>query len=187
MMCSIMMRPMRLLVLLLAFVAAAAQAHTVPSLTIEAVFQADHSYTLRINVDPRLFLSTQPTSLPPVEAKWYRDQSPDELKKTEQQAADYLKRAVSLLFAAKPAELPVITFKPMDGATNEPLAAESKEIHLLAEMHGMVTAPDFQIAISKDANSSVILLNSLGDQMERRPQVLFPGETSRAFALVAKK
>jgi len=182
-----MMRAMRLFALLLLLVATAARAHTVPSLTVEAIFQADHSYTLRINVDPRLFLSTQPASLPPIEAKWYRDQSPDELKKTEQQAIDYLKKAVSLLFATKPADLPTITFKPMDGATNEPLTAESKEVHLLAEMHGMATGPDVQIVISRDANTSVILLNSLGDEMERRPQVLFPGETSRPFSLEPKK
>jgi hypothetical protein len=75
----------------------------------------------------------------------------------------------------------------MDGATNEPLKTDSKEVHLLAEMHGMAPGSDFQIVIGKDANSSVILLNSLGDQMERRPQVLFPGETSRAFAIEAKK
>lgn len=163
------------------------RAHTVPSLTIEAIFLPDHSYTLRINVDPRLFLSTQPTSLPPVEAEWYRKQSADEVKKTEQQAEAYLKNAIGLLFATKPASLPAITFKPMDGATNEPLKTDSKEVHLLAEMHGMAPGSDFQIVIGKDANSSVILLNCLGDQMERRPQVLFPGETSRAFAIEAKK
>ena len=160
-----------------------AGAHAIPSLTIDAVFQADHSYVLRVNVDPRLFLSAQPTSLPPVESKWYRDQSPEELKKTEQQASDYLKRVLTLLFAAQKAELPTITFTPMDGATNQPLSAESKEVHLLAEMRGSTSAADFQVSLGKEANTSLILINSLGDQMERRPQVLFPGETSRAFSL----
>ncbi len=163
-----------------------AEAHTIPSLTVEAIFQADHSYLLRINVDPRLFLSTQPTSLPPVEARWYRDQSPEELRKTEQQAADYLKKAIALLFANTPAELPAITFKPMDGATNQPLSDASKEVHLLAEMQGTTTGKDFQLVLGKDANSSLILLNSFANQQERRPQVLFPGETSRAFVLAPK-
>ncbi len=182
-----MMIAMRWIALFLLCLVTMARAHTVPSLTVEAVFQPDHSYTLRINVDPRLFLSDQPTSLPPVEADWYRTQSPDQVKQTEQRATDYLKKAIGLLFATKPTDLPAIHFKPMDGATNEPLKAESKEVHLLAEMQGTAAGADFQIVIHQAANSSVILLNCLGDQMERRPQVLFPGETSRPFAIEAKK
>lgn len=160
-------------------------AHTVPSLTVDAAFQPDRSYVVKVNVDPRLFLSTQPTSLPPVESKWYHDQSPEDLKKTEQQATEYLKRALTLLFGGQTTEVAKVTYTAMDGATNQPLSAESKEVHLLAEIRGSTTAADFQVALGKDANTSLILINSRGDEMERRPQVLFPGETSRAF-VVAK-
>ena len=169
------------LVVLALLVPTSSGAHTVPSLTVDAVFQPDRSYVVRVNVDPRLFLSAQPTSLPPVEAKWYRDQSPEELKKTEQQAAEYLKRALTFLFGGQAVVPGAVTFVPMDGATNQALTAESKEVHLLAEMKGSSTAADFQIALGHDANTSLILINSLGEQPERRPQVLFPGETSRAF------
>ena len=62
-------------------------AHQVPSLTVEALFSADRSYTLRINVDPRLFISDQPSSLPPVPIEWYRDQKPEELAATKLKAA----------------------------------------------------------------------------------------------------
>lgn len=51
----------------------------------------------------------------------------------------------------------------MDGATNQALTAESKEVHLLAEMKGNSTAADFQIALGHDANTSLILINSLGE------------------------
>lgn len=161
-------------------------AHAVPSLIVDAVFQTDGTYALRVNVDPRLFLSAQPTSLPPVESKWYRDQSPEDRKKTEQQATEYLKRALTFLFGGQRSELAEIHFTAMDGATNQPLAEQSAEVHLLAEVRGKTSAVDFQVGLGKDANTSLILINSLGEEMERRPQVLFPGETSRAFALAKK-
>jgi len=163
----------------------ALQAHSVPSMTVEAIFNTDRSYLLRVNVDPRLFLSTKPTSLPPVEASWYRDQSPEQVKATAKSVTDYLVNALTSVFSGTPAPLPAITCQPMDGATNLPLSADSKEVHLLAEMHGQAPAAagDFTLAIGKDANSSVILINSVDGKQERRPQVLFPGETSRPFPL----
>lgn len=176
-------RPILLLLAVVALLPSLVRAHTIPSLTVEAVFQADRSYILRVNVDPRLFLSPQPTSLPPVETKWYSDQSPEELKKTEQQATEYLKRALTFLFGGQAGTASEVAYTPMDGATNQPLSAESKEVHLLAEIRGTTTAADFQVVLGMEANTSLILINSLGSQLERRPQVLFPGETSRAFML----
>ncbi len=166
--------------------AAGARAHTVPSMTIEAEFAADHTYVLRINLDPRLFLSTDPAKLPPVEASWWRDQTAEQRKATERKAADYVKRAITLLFAGKATELPVLTFTPMDGATNSAFTADTKEVHLLAEAHDKTDAPDSQIALGREANTSLILLNSYAGNPERRPQVLFPGETSRVFVLRGK-
>lgn len=161
------------------------QAHSIPSLTVEAIFNMDRSYLLRVNVDPRLFLSTKPTSLPPVEASWYRDQSPEQLKATEKAASDYLATALLPKFSSASAPLPTVTFQPMDGATNRPLGPDSKEVHLLAEAHGQspASAGDFTLGVGKDAESSVILINSVDGKQERRPQVLFPGETSRPFPL----
>ncbi len=163
----------------------AALAHAIPSLTVEAIFNADRSYVLRVNVDPRLFLSTKPTTLPPVEAGWYRDQTPEQLKKTEKKSNEYLASALTLLFSDRPMAFPAITYQPMDGATNLPLTDDSKEVHLLAEMKGQVPAGalNSSFAVGKDANTSVILINSQEGKQERRPQVLFPGETSRPFDL----
>jgi len=162
-----------------------ALAHAIPSLTVEAIFNTDRSYELKVSVDPRLFLSDKPTSLPPAEASWYRNQTPAQLKVTERQSNEYLAMALNLVFSGQTVALPAATYVPMDGATNQPLAAESKEVHLLAEMHGTLppAALDFAIGVGKDANTSVILINSKNGEQERRPQVLFPGETSRPFAL----
>lgn len=162
-----------------------ARAHAIPSLTVEAIFKADRSYVLKVNVDPRLFLSTKPTELPPVEASWYRDQTPEQHKATEKKCDEYLTEALNLVFSDKPAALPAITYQPMDGATNAPLGAASKEVHLLAEMHGTApsAAQDFALTVGRDSNTSLILINSLDGKEERRPQVLFPGETSRPFGL----
>ncbi len=160
-------------------------AHAIPSLTVEAVFKADRSYVLKVNVDPRLFLSSKPTTLPPVESAWYRDQTPEQLKATEKKSNEYLASALSLLFSGQSTVLPPITYEPMDGATNLPITPDSKEVHLLAVMQGQLpaSAVDFAIAVGADSNTSLILINSLDGKEERRPQVLFPGETSRSFQL----
>lgn len=163
-----------------------ARAHTVPSITVEAEFSADRSFVLRVNLDPRLFLSTNPTTLPPMEAAWWRDQSDEQKKASLQQALDYVHKALAVIFAGKPIALPAFAFQPMDGAANTPFTPETKEVHLLAEARGKAEANEFQVALGKEANTSLILLNSYAGNGERRPQVLFPGETSRAFVLPAK-
>ena len=171
--------------LLMLATATQALAHAIPSLTVEAVFNSDRNYVLRVNVDPRLFLSNKPTTLPPVEAAWYTNQSPEQQKATEKQSSDFLASALSLVFTGQTVAPPPITYQPMDGATNLPLGADSKEVHLLAEMRGQVppAALDFALGVGRDANTSVILINSRDGEQERRPQVLFPGETSRPFDL----
>lgn len=162
--------------------------HQVPSLTVEALFSADHSYTLRVSLDPRLFLSDQPSSLPPVPIEWYRDQTEKDLDATRKKAAEYLQRALTLKFGDKSVAVENCDYQPMDGATNMPLAADTKEVHLLATMKGRV--PDgeksFAVALSQNANVSMILMNSLEGVMERRPNVIFPGETTRSYELAFK-
>ena len=59
-------------------VAGVAHAHVVPNMTVEAEFNSAGGYTLRINVDPRTFLAADPTSLPPVPASWYLEQTPEQ-------------------------------------------------------------------------------------------------------------
>lgn len=149
------------------------------------MFSTDRSYVLRINVDPRLFLSDQPTTLPPVPIEWYRDQTPADLAQTERLAGEYLRRALKLQFGDESLPLPKCAFTPMDGATNMPVGAETKEVHLLAEAQGKTPENEntFQLLLTREANTSMILLNSFDGQMERRPNAVFPGESSRPFLL----
>jgi alpha-mannosidase len=77
--------------LVLAVLGLPLEAHQIPSLSVEALFSKDRTYLVRINVDPRLFLSAQPSSLPPVPVEWFRDQSDAEKKKTFETAEAYLK------------------------------------------------------------------------------------------------
>lgn len=162
-----------------------ASAHQVPSLTVEALFSAGRGYTLRVNVDPRLIISDQPSSLPPVPIEWYRDQKPEELAATEEKASGYLRKALSIRFGEITAAVEKCRFQPMDGATNMPLSEDTKEVHLLAEMKGYVPEgqSSFSLSLSHDANVSMILMNSFEGAMERRPNVVFPGESSRPFPL----
>ena len=78
---------------MLAF-ATVAGAHVVPSMTVEAEFQSDGGYALRINVDPRTFLAPDPTTLPPVPASWYREQTPEQIAATHERAQYYLAEAL---------------------------------------------------------------------------------------------
>jgi len=160
-------------------------AHVVPNMTIEADFGTDRTFSLRINVDPRTFLAADPTTLPPVPSSWYREQKPEQIAVTHQKAQEYLSNSLGVLFGGQKIVLPECEIQAIDGADNTPLKAETQEVHLLATATGLIpeTADTFQIEFAKDANTSLILLHTQAGKCELRPQVIFPGETSRAFQL----
>ncbi|MDI1311281.1 hypothetical protein [Prosthecobacter sp.] len=166
-------------------VASIARAHVVPNMTIEAEFDSAGGYTLRINVDPRTFLATDPTSLPPVPGSWYLEQTPEQVAATHEKAQQYLASSLGLLVDGKKASLPACKIQAMDGADNTPLTADTQEVHLLGTASGQLPAVSatFQIDFAKEANTSLILLHSQAGKTELRPQVVFPGETSRPFQL----
>jgi len=161
-------------------------AHVVPNMTVEAEFGSMGDYALRINVDPRTFLAADPTALPPVPASWYRDQTPEQVAATHDKAQRYLVSSLGVLFNGKKTALPACKIQAMDGTDNTPLKAETQELHLLATVSGQMpeAATTFQIDFAKDANTSLILLQSQAGKTELRPQVVFPGETSRPFQLI---
>lgn len=157
--------------------------HNVPSMTIESRFTAGGNFDLTINFDPRSFLAADPRSLPPVVGSWFSDQSPDQAASTLEKAREYLRQSIQLLFNGQPLALPKLTIQPIDGADNTPLKPDTQELHLLSKCAAPIPegATEFQIAFGKNAATDLILLNALENAAERRPQVLFPGETSRPF------
>lgn len=177
----------RLLLAGLLLVAPLLQAHQIPNITLEAMFAADPSFTLRVNLDPRVFLSAQPTSLPPVEAGWYLGQSDSERQETHLRATEYLKKNLGLRFGSTEVAWPVIEITAIDGSTLEPLKPDTAETHLLAVAKGRApgAADPFELVFGPEANVSLILLNSEDGKPERRPQVLFPGESSRPYKRTA--
>ena len=159
-------------------------AHTVPTLVLESEFTGARACSMSVNVDPRLFLSEQPTSLPPVPASWFFEQDAANREKTGQQTRQYL--AKSLRIHVGETELtPEWKITPIDSASSAPLAPESAEVHLLAEWTGHLPAKagDFKVALEKGCAVSLIVLNGTEGKKERRPQVIFPGETSRGYPL----
>ncbi len=177
----------RLLACLL-LVAPLLRAHQIPNITLEAMFAADPSYTLRVNLDPRVFLSAQPTALPPVEAGWYLNQSEAERSETHLRATEYLQKNLGLRFGSTDVAWPAIEITAIDGTTLEPLKPDTAETHLLAVARGRVPgsgAEPFELVFGPEANVSLILLNSEDGKPERRPQVLFPGESSRPYKRTA--
>lgn len=158
-------------------------AHIVPSMTIESRFTETGNFDLTINFDPRAFLAADPRSMPPLAGQWFSDQSPEQTTATLQKAKHYLRQSVALLFNGRPLPLPELTVQPIDGADNTPFKPDTQELHLLAKCAAPIPegATEFQIAFAKSAAIDLILLNALENAAERKPQVLFPSETSRPF------
>ena len=164
---------------------ATAHGHQVPNMTIEAEFGAAGTFEMKVNVDPRVILSTQPDSLPPVEASWYLNQSSEQLKETLQKATAYLEKNLKLTFGSVILPLRECSWQAMDGATNLALTAETTEAHLLATLKGSVpdAAREFVLGFGAEAKVSLILLLKNAGQKEPKVQVIFPGENSRPFAI----
>jgi hypothetical protein len=162
-----------------------AGAHQVPSMTLETAFAEDGTASFSINLDPRCFLAADPTTLPPVPAEWWRDQSEEDRAKTAADANAFLAKSIRLKFGDKPADLPTFAIRPMDAATNQEFTAESKEVHLLGTLTLPVPAgaENFALEYTQSATIPLVLLNSLTTKPAGRPQILFPGETARPFKL----
>lgn len=167
----------------------AGQAHQVPNMTIEADFGTPGSYELKINVDPRVFLSTQPTSLPPVEAAWYLKQSPAELEATYKLATEHLEKHLKLLFNGLAVPMPKPSWQGMDGTTSGEVTAETTETHLIATVKASLPAEaeNFALNFAPEAQVSLILLLKSSPETEPKVMVIFPGESSRPFAFLAAK
>jgi hypothetical protein len=165
---------------------ATAQAHSVPNLVVELEIKPDRSYELRVNFDPRLFLSDKPTSLPAVAASWWLTQTEAQRAATQQQALDYLHRSYELHWGSAAMPAPVYTLQAMNGADSSPLVPDTAEVHLLATLKGQLPAEakDFVLKLLPAANAALVLLTSrTGDAKAARPQVIFTGESSRPLAL----
>jgi hypothetical protein len=74
-------------------------------------------------------------------------------------------------------------FKPIDGATGMAFDDNTAEVHLLATVktRSPEAAETCSVRLEMPAKAPAVLLNRLDEQDERRPQILFPGETSRPF------
>lgn len=161
-----------------------ARAHQVPNLTLEAEFSSSGEVEFRLNLDPRLFLAEDPKTLPPVPAPWFRDQTETEKAETLKQALAYVKTALTVLFDEQATGADwVWEFQPIDGATGESFNDDTAEVHLLAIVKTRCPAGGkaCSVRLENPAKAPTVLLNSLNQQAERRPQILFPGETSRPF------
>lgn len=165
-----------------------AGAHQVPNMTIEATFEASGDYELRVNLDPRVFLSSIPTSLPPVAADWFLSQSTDQVKSTFAKATEHLQKHLEMRFGGKVEPIVGMTFVAMDGATNQPVTDETAEMHLLGTLRGRVTAGagEFVLGFAREAQVSLILLLKTAEMAEPKVQVLFPGESSRPVKVSTK-
>ena len=163
-------------------------AHTVPTIVIEAEFGPQREAVLKVNLDPRLFLSPQPTSLPPVPASWWFDQNEEARSQTMAAARSYVDDHLAFL-VGNTSLTGTWSVQPIDSVSAFPLGEASAEVHLLAERRGPLPAVpgDFKVRVAKACAVPVILLNSLTAEENRRPQSLFPGESSRGFALPALK
>ncbi len=164
--------------------ACALSAHTVPTLVVEAEFNNARQSDIRVNIDPRLFLAAQPTTIPPMPATWWLEQDEPAQTKTKADAISFVEKTLGFTIGETGLR-GGWKVAAIDSATAFPLSAESAEVHLLAERQQQLPANPgvFKVTVSNDCSVGVILLNSVEGKPERHPQSLFPGETSRDFAV----
>lgn len=162
-------------------------AHTVPTLVVEAEFTTRKNVSLKVNLDPRLFLAPQPSSLPPVPASWWFDQDENSKAESIKKAGGYIDRILTFR-VGETIMKGTWQVSPIDSTSAFPLGANSAEVHLLAEYTSALPNTDgaFTLEVSKDCPVGLILVNSLEGVNERKPQSLFAGEISVGFTLPAR-
>lgn len=181
--------PARLLTALIfcLIVGSAAHAHQVPNMTVEADFAPDGGFEIKVNIDPRVFLSDNPTSLPPVPASWFLDQSEDQRRDTFRQATSHVGRMLKFQLGKEALKEPAIDWQAMDGATSLAVTVDTAETHLLGTLRGAVPegADRFTLQYAREGQVSLILLTTTPGMTEPKVQVLFAGESSRPVAIPA--
>lgn len=162
-------------------------AHTVPTLVVEAEFTTGKNASLKVNLDPRLFLSVPPSSLPPVPASWWFDQDENSKAESIKKAGSYIDKILTFR-VGETIMNGTWQITPIDSVSAFPLVTSSAEVHLLAEYTSSLSNTDgvFTLEVSKDCPVGLILVNSLEGVDERKPQSLFAGETSLGFTLPAR-
>ena len=181
--------PARLLTALIfcLIVGSAAHAHQVTNMTVEADFAPDGGFEIKVNIDPRVFLSDNPTSLPPVPASWFLDQSEDQRRDTFRQATSHVGRMLKFQLGKEALKEPAIDWQAMDGATSLAVTVDTAETHLLGTLRGAVPegADRFTLQYAREGQVSLILLTTTPGMTEPKVQVLFAGESSRPVAIPA--
>jgi len=111
------------------------------------------------------------------------DQDEDSRAKSMAEAQAYVARTLFFNRGRKKLE-PSWKVIAIDSNTMFPLAPSSAEAHLSVSIRDCCRrARSFQVSVAGNCAVGVILLNSLEGNDQRYPQSLFPGETSRRFAL----
>ncbi len=168
-------------------VGSAVHAHQVPNMTVEAAFTADGGFEIKVNIDPRVFLSDNPASLPPVPASWYLDQSEEQRRDTFRQATSHVGSMLKFQLGKEALKEPSIEWQAMDGATSLAVTADTAETHLLGTLRGAVPegADRFTLEYARNGQVSLILLTTTPGMTEPKVQVLFAGEASRPVVIPA--
>jgi hypothetical protein len=181
-----MLRRLPICCLILLLLGAQVGAHTVPSMVAEAEFNPAREVVLLVNLDPRLILTEQPSSVPPVPASWWFGQDEHARTNTLALAAAYVD--AQLKFRVGTSEIHgTWKVQPVDGATVTPVTPSSAEVHLLVEHRGPLpeVPGDFKLTVAKSCAVPTLLVNAMAGAEQRQPQAVFPGESSRGFALPA--
>lgn len=180
-------RQWALMALVFILTAVRIQAHPIPTLVVEALFHPDRTCELKVNLDPRLFLHEVPSTLPPVPGSWWWDQSEADRAANQDRARQYLASTLQFAFGTAQAQ-PTWTVQAIDSTLTTELSPTSAEVHLLASCRVDPTADasEFKLTLARSAAVPVILLNSELGNPKITPQSVYPGETSRAFALPFK-
>ncbi|MBL9117048.1 MAG: hypothetical protein JNJ83_18725 [Verrucomicrobiaceae bacterium] len=154
-----------------------------PSLGLEADLHQRAPSTLKLDIDPRLVVSANPSQLPPIPADWYRSLTDADRQQTLDSAVRFISGNLVFKSGAEPVMLKW-RFTAVDGTTAVPLNDDSKEVHLLAQATVTLSGSDFTVSLGRDCAAALTMIAAVDGKTERRSQVLFPGETSRPVKII---
>ena len=166
-------------VFLLLSVSPMLQAHPIPDIPVRGSFEADGTYTIKAEVDPRCFEADPEAdtylTLIQKDKLW----TPEEREGLKAKARDFVERGVEFFFEPQGPFKPEFTweFTTLGGG---PLVNYDDPVMVTGTWQSKV--PDglqgYHIRAKDPRNLSIVFENTLHGKRVERTAVLFPGETS---------
>lgn len=170
--------------LLLTLIAPVCLGHPMPDIPVRASFEANGSFEITVEVDPRCFEADPNTAPYLVEEKW-KTLPEAELKALLDKTRAFIDRSVALHFSTAEPLVPAFEYS-FSTLENAPLSKADDPVMVSGRWKGTLPKEvrDYSITALEGGGFSVLFLNKLKGEKVERFQVLFPGESSYKLDLL---